>query len=330
MRIEIVNHFRWVLPSVSDTGECGPPLLEAAVNAINTKAQSAQGENPMRKFTTITAIVPLLVMVAMSMTSYSAHGQELPSRAFEIESGSVEMQGGLLGSTDEVMLFMTVANRTGKTIWTEVAFQVPESDKGLQEFVKIKSGRTHMYRWPVSNIVWDTEYPFTVSVFKDKKRKKPLGTEESFFFFEGDDDRGAFEELRSKLPPGAASVFNGFRELTTPSLSAEVSGTAAGSKLQADIIRRLFTEESKLHKECKHAVLKAEPYGANDPSLITAEMGEKAQELEGRLRSKGDMLVEKWLVESCNLINSYEVLLTRSPAGGTDIMVQKIVEAAKK
>ena len=150
----------------------------------------------MRKPTTITAIVPLLLLVAASMASYSAHGQALPSRAFEIKSGSVEMQGGLLGFTDEVMLFMVVANRTGQTIWTEVAFRLPGSDKRLQEFEKIKSGRTQMYRWPVSKIAWDTEYPFTVSVFKDKKRKKPLGTEESFFFFEGDEDREVFEDLR--------------------------------------------------------------------------------------------------------------------------------------
>ena len=283
----------------------------------------------MRKLTTATSIVPLLLLVATSMASYSAHGQALPSRAFEIESGSVEMQGGLLGSTDEVMLFMLVANTTGKTIWAEVAFRLPGSDKRLQDFIKIKSGRTQMYQWPVSKIAWDTEYPFTVSVFKDKKRNKPLGTEESFFFFEGDEDREAFDELRVNLPPGQASVINGFRELTIPSLSAQVSGTAASSPLQADIIRRLFTEESKLHKECKHAVLKAEPYGENDPSHITAEMGEEAQELEGRLRTRGDMLVEKWFVESCNMISTYEVLLTSSPGGGTDIMVKKVVGAVK-
>jgi len=284
----------------------------------------------MRKPTTITAIVPLLLLVAASMASYSAHGQALPSRAFEIKSGSVEMQGGLLGFTDEVMLFMLVANRTGQTIWTEVAFRLPGSDKRLQEFEKIKSGRTQMYRWPVSKIAWDTEYPFTVSVFKDKKRKKPLGTEESFFFFEGDEDREVFEDLRGKLPPGQASAINGFRELTNPSLSAEVPGTAADSRLRAGITRRLFTEESKLHKECEHAVLKAEPYGENDRSLITAEMGKKAQELEGRLRAKGDMWVEKWFVKSCDVTSIYEVLLTRSPAGGTDILVKKIAEAVKK
>ena len=264
------------------------------------------------------------------MVSYSAHGQALPSRAFEIKSGSVEMQGGLLGFTDEVMLFMVIANRTGQTIWTEVAFRLPGSDKRLQEFKKIKSRRNQTYRWPLPKIAWDTEYPFTVSVFKDKKRKKPLGTEESFFFFEGDGDRRFFENSRRKLPPGRASAINGFRELTTPSLSAEVPGTAADSRLRAHITQRLFTEESKLHKECKHAVLKAEAYAENDRSIITAEMGKKAQEVEGRLRAKGDMFIEKWFVKSCNVTSTYEVLLTRSPAGGTDILVKKIAEPVKK
>ncbi len=278
----------------------------------------------MRKLTTFTAIAPLLLLGAASVASHSAYAQGLPSRAFEVKGGSIEMQGGLLGFRDQVMLFMVVTNRTGQTVWTEVAFRLPGGDERLQELKKISSGR-----WPVPNVAWDTQYPFTVSVFKDKERKKALGTEESFFFFEGGADRAGFEDLRAKLPPGKASAINGFRELTTTSLSAAVTRTAATSQLQVDITRRLFTEESKSHKECQHGVLKAEPYGENDRSLIIAEMGKRAQELEGKLRAKGDMLVEKWFVKSCNIVSTYEVLLTRSPAGGTDILVKKIAEVAR-
>ena len=97
--------------------------------------------------------------------------------------------------------------------------------------------------------------------------------------------------------------------------------------LQADITTRLFAEESKLHKKCVHDVLEAEPYGESDQSIIAAEMGGEAQELEGRLRANGGMFVEKWFVQSCDAVNVYEVLLLIS-GSGTDIIVKKLDSAA--
>jgi len=272
--------------------------------------------------------VPLILAVVASLfvSPHTAHGQTLPSRAFDVKSGSVQIQGGLLGFRDDVLLFMVLENDTQKTVWAEVEFRLPGTGELLQGFERITRGDTTMYRWQVPKITWDTEYPFTVTVFEDKKRKRSLGTEESYFFFEGDEDREVFEDLRGELPPGQATAFNGFRELTIPSLTADVPGTAAESLLQTDITLRLFTEESKLYEECEHDVLKAEPYGESDRSIIAAEMGGKAQELEGRLRTNGGMLVEKWFVQSCDAVNVYEVLLLRS-GSGTDIIVKKLDSA---
>jgi hypothetical protein len=263
------------------------------------------------------------VLVSLFCLPFGAQGQGLPSRAFEVKSGSIQMQGGLLGEKDEVFLFMIVGNETGKTIWAEVEFRISETDELLTSFEKIKKRDYEMFRWLVPTVFWDTEYPFTVSVYEDKRRKKLLGSEQSTFFFEGDDDREGFEKLRTELPSGQATVINGFRELTTQSLTADVPGTLTDSLLQADITRRIFAEESKLHEECEHHVMKAEPYGESDRSIVAAEMGGEAQELEGRLRAKDDMLVEKWFVQSCDAVNVYEVLLLRS-GSGTDIIVKKL------
>lgn len=268
----------------------------------------------------------LLVMTWLFIFPHSTHGQALPSRAFDVTNGSVHMQGGLLGLRDEIMLFIVLANETQQTVWAAVEIQLPRTGTLLQGFERIRKGDTRMYRWPVPKVVWDTEYPFSVSVFEDKKREKPLGTEQSFFFFEGGADREAFEDLRGKLAPGEASAINGFRELTTTSLNAEVTGTVADRRLQADITQRLFVEESKLHKECEHNILKAEPYLESDRSIIAAQMGGRAAELERGLRAKGDMVVEKWFVQSCDAENVYEVLLLKS-GSGTDIMVRKLDSA---
>lgn len=263
------------------------------------------------------------VVVSLLGFSFSAQGQNLPSRMFEITGGSIQMQGGLLGLRDEVMLFMVIGNETGKTIWAEIEFRLPETGESLQKVEKIKKGDTNMFRWPVSTVIWDTEYPFTVSVYGDKKRKKLLGSEQSTFFFTSDANRKAFEELRARLQPGQASAFNGFREQREPNLSAEVPGTMASSQLQRDITQRLFVEASKYHKECEHRVLKAEGYEPAERSVINSEIGGKAPELEQRLRAKDQMWVEKWSVKSCETMNMYEVLQWRSGTG-TDFMVKKL------
>ena len=189
---------------------------------------------------------------------------------------------------------------------------------------KIKKGKSNEFRWPVSTVIRDTAYPFTVSVYKDKKRKKLLGREQSSFFFEGGEGREAFfDSVRTNLQPNQASVINGFQELREPTLSAGVPGTAADSQLQKDITQLLFAEASKYHEECEHSVLKAEGYEEAERSVIASEMGEEAPELEQSLRAKEKMWLEKWFVKSCDTVNIYEVLLL-SPEAGTDIIVQKL------
>lgn len=263
------------------------------------------------------------VLVSLFGLPVSAQGQGLPSRAVEVEIGSVRIQGGLLGFRDEVNLFMVVENETGKTVWAEIEFRIPETGELLMDSEKIKKGDSNMFRWPVSTVFWDAEYPFTVSVYEDKKRKKLLGSEQSTYFFEGDEDREVFEKLRGELPPGQATAINGFRELREPNLSAEVPGTAADSQLQRDITQELFYEASKYHKECEHRVLKAEAYEATEPSVIVSEMGEEGPGLAKRLRAKDEMFVEKWFLKSCETVYIYEVLTWQSGTG-TDIAVKKL------
>ncbi len=254
---------------------------------------------------------------------------QLPARAFDIESGTVWVQGGVIfGPQDQVMLVMDLQNKTQRRIWAEVEFQLPETGEFVQAFEKVKGEDTTRYGWPIDSIAWNTEYPFRISVFDDRKRRTPIGTEESFYYFD-EDEREWVEAGLQALRGEQVVLVVGFRELTLDGLTAEVPGSLAERGLRRDIVLSLFSEESKLHKECEHTALKAEQYGENDRSLITAEMGKEAQELEGRLRPRGDMFVEKWYVESCNMVSTYEVLLTRSPEGGTDIMVKKIVEAVK-
>lgn len=119
---------------------------------------------------------------------------------------------------------------------------------------------------------------------------------------------------------------SGFRELTGISLESEVNGTSTDPELRRDIIWSIFKAESKSHKDCEHHILKAEAYADTAKSDVSVKMGIEAKQLEENLRSKGDLFIEKWWVQSCETVSIYEVLLLRSPRGGTDIMVKKLGE----
>lgn len=122
---------------------------------------------------------------------------------------------------------------------------------------------------------------------------------------------------------GTTATTDRYNEGQEPITSNENIDTKAGPLLQDNIIKRLFYEASKFHKECNHRILKAEGYNNTERSIIISKMNEKAIELEQGLRAKNQILVERWFVKSRASMNVYEVLLIKS-GEGTDIMVKKI------
>jgi len=259
-----------------------------------------------------------------------ASGQ-LPARSFEIEGGSVQMQGGLMASkqrglfgraNDEVFLFLELTNEGKTAAWAEVEFKPPGTDKVSRKMKLIEPGGPAWYFGNLTQVAWNTKYPFKVSVFSDEDRKKTLGVEAANFFFE-EKEKKAFEISRETTDLNKAAIVVGFRELTNSSLRAEVKGTRTEPTLQQDVSWTLFKEESKSFKECEHRCLKAEAYGATK-SEIVSKMGGEAQQLEERLRSKGKMIIEKWWVQSCDTVSIYEVLMVMAPEGGTNIMVERL------
>ncbi len=278
----------------------------------------------------ITRVI-VITTIGLFMCVQVAMGQGLPARAFDFEGGSLQMQGGVLvakqvgflgQTTNQNSLFLILKNESKAAIWVEVGFQVPGTDKVSQEMQMIEPGGGQvMYKVPVEKIVWDTKYPFKVSIFSSEDKKKMVGGDSAYFLFE-EKEKQSFEKSLENLKPNQAAIVNGFRELTDTSLTAEVKGTRAEPQLQYDIVWRLFKEESKSYQDCEHKVLKAED--GTGKSVIVSKMGDKAKELEDKLRANGDMVVEKWWVQSCDAVSVYEVLMVKEPQGGTDIMVEKL------
>lgn len=103
----------------------------------------------------------------------------------------------------------------------------------------------------------------------------------------------------------------------------DVPGSAADSHLQADIRAALDRLEGNARPDCALRVQAAEscPIGQ---SVRYARMSEdEKKSLERALRQ--DLLhVETWHATSCGEPVDYEVLLLRSPQGGTDIMAERL------
>lgn len=163
--------------------------------------------------------------VFLAMALWAASGQATqektpateetqPIRSFDIEGGSIKLGGGVLASTGfkarlmslagkgsiKTELLVLVTNRTPNTVWVEVECQLPEMRQSFKKFKKVKKGKSEGFKWGLKaeEIIWDAEYPFTVSVFADKKQKKALGSETSSFLF-NDQSRTELDVARAVL-----------------------------------------------------------------------------------------------------------------------------------
>lgn len=208
--------------------------------------------------------------------------------------------GGVIARDRKPSLVYYFSNKAPVPIWVSVTFSTPSPAYDCKITSSLAAGEKKEFLCPQDQMYADSLYSIHIDTYLDEVRTNMA-------------DRNIVTHRFSQAEVAAAAAF----------LTTEVPGTLADSELQAAITERLFSEESKLHGDCQHDVLRAEVYGEDDQSIITAKMGSKAQEVEGRLRAKGDMLVEKWIVKSCDNISAYEVLLTKAPGGGTDIIVQK-------
>jgi hypothetical protein len=251
----------------------------------------------------------------------------LPARAFDIESGTVLMRGGILGTRKKYLLFMDLENMTDKRIWAEVSFRVPGSETPLRDFKKVNDGSTTRFSWAAPSDIWDLKYDVTISVFEDRRRKTPMGKKQSSYYFD-ENERADFEAQVWALESEQIFRLVGFRELLglrDEMLMAEVPGTTAiGTTLRYDILTGLFAEESKVHEECKHVALKAERHGKDDGMAPDADMEIEYEKLESDMPSSEQLIVERWFVQSCEAVSEYEVRLVKSRRGRTDILYRKV------
>ena len=285
-------------------------------------------------------IFPLMVLLFVAVQT--AHGQYRrepqgidltpegrPLRiTLEVGAGSVQLSGGLqvrlgvkglfLGpllsgtSRTKVEVYIQGNNRTGDTVWLDAEIRVPGEEKVLKELLEIKKGKRKWHAWEQKEVVWNVEYPVTVSVFADKERKKVLGAKTTSFVFDNSHKEAleharAFvaEQVRQGMRLTWATI-SGWRDEQAAAEGREsaeelVEGTLADAALQADVKKMISMSESALHPGCELQIVK-------------------------QLRSSSKPGWERWSVKTCDVTSEYDVVMIPSPKGGTDVKVTKKVK----
>jgi len=84
----------------------------------------------------------IVTAAILFLCARTAIAQQLPARAFDIDGGSIQMQGGVLtskqrgllgGARDELFLFLELKNEGKTTVWAEVEFKLPGADTALRQ-----------------------------------------------------------------------------------------------------------------------------------------------------------------------------------------------------
>jgi len=251
-------------------------------------------------------------------------------RRITIEGGVFELRGGLEVSAPSFVFFkknagrpeglsfsllVYASNKSNGTVWAEVEVQISETEEFPKKLEKIRAGKRHAFFWKLKEVNWNKEFPFTVSVFADENRSKLLVSTNASFFFEEKSARAALATYNERLwlangtHPALGKdrlLIPGWKDEQPASAggwSAEqlVEGTLADAALQADVKKTIDTLESPAQLGC-------------EPTLVK------------QLRSSSNLGGERWSVKTCDATREYDVVLTPSPKGGTDIKVTRIAE----
>lgn len=321
----------------------------------------------MRTATRSATTISLLAVLALCTRSSNAQNAlahlKFPTRAFLVEGGSIALQAGVMQNPDVERLpfgkfryptryFVTVMNETGGPVWAEIEWRFPGEKPKPYKGSRIDPGETSWFWWNTWGVSTEKPINIRISVYSDERLTSKIGSEETFMLFDAGKDKEEFlrsfsgdvwsalrEPESRKRSPRRGVMWSGWPEMGH--VAKNVQGTLADAELQGDIQLLLWKEESKQHRDCKHETVRAEPAPLESSAIITGMLAAggttatAAQNLLERARDpvqQGVVHLERWVMGSCGILTTYEVLLMPSPGAGTDIIIKKAAEetAAQK
>lgn len=279
-------------------------------------------------------------MLSAFLSANAAHAAtKLPEKAFDVEDGFVGVVAGVMPSpaaTSALPIgklkyptryFVELRNESPYPLWLDAAWTFPEKGKAVTSKTvrgkKVPPGGTYIFYSDKLGVLAEQAIVVDIQAWSDEKRVNRVGSQKAEMRFDQADVDAflagfpnAFKGKSSDY--SQAIIISGWRDLPAP--RTDVPGTLADATLQTDIQLLLWKMDSRKRWACEREVVGAETIDAGDSEMLSEQSGETRQ--QAQLEQFGDVLnMERWTVRSCGQDITYEVLMSASRAGGSDIAV---------
>lgn len=271
----------------------------------------------------------------------------LPQKAFDIEGGIVAVEAGVMPSPDlpagpfgnmkyPTRYFIRLINESPYPLWLDAGWTFPQKKQGKAPKPKMVKGDkvppngSYWFYSDKFSIIAEQVIAVDITAFSDAKRSNVIGSQHAELYF----DQASADRFLASFPKlwtsgstdtHEVTVISGWHDIPPP--RTDMPGTLADEKLQHDIQLTIWKQDSIRNWSCEREVLSAEVMNA-DESRIVSSLPADARERAMLEQFDETLSTEKWLVRSCGKTSSYEVLLSASPNGGTDLVVLDTTDSA--
>lgn len=270
----------------------------------------------------------------------------LPQKAFEVEGGIVAVEAGVIPDLQRQMPFgklkyptryvIHLVNESPYPLWFDSAWIFPEKKKGKASGPKsIQGDKTppkgsYWFYYTTFSVIADQAIGIEIRAYSDTNRSNVVGSQRAELYF----DQASVDSFLADFPQPFKSgpmdgnyvvVLSGWHDIPDP--RTDVPGTMADAELQRDIQLAIWKQDSIRNWSCEREALSAEVIDAVE-SQIVSSLSADARERAMLEQFDDKLITEKWWVRSCGQTLSYEVLLSTSPNGGTDLMVLDTTDSA--
>lgn len=295
----------------------------------------------MKKIVVAATAIALSLLLAFP----SATASELPQKAIAVEDGIVAVRTGVMPNHDaQGMLpigkmkhptryFVDLANESPYPVFMDITWSFPDGRDGKVvtskpiKGKKVPPGGTYWFYADKLGVIVDKPIVFEIAVWADEKRTQRVGGQSAEMQFSQADVDVFLENFptafNNQTKDAARLVISGWRDI--PKTRTNVPGTAADALLQQDIQHALWKADSARRFTCERSIVDATPITV-DESVIFLRMPEEARAGVLEEYDAGMFGIERWRGQSCGQDVVYDVLMSPSERGGTDLMVSEVAD----
>ena len=266
----------------------------------------------------------------------------LPQKAFDVDDGFIAVAAGVMpgpAATSALPIgkmkyptryFVELRNESPYPVWLDATWTFPEKNKAVKSKTvrskKVPTGASYIFYSDKFGVIAGQAIIVDLQAWSEEKRVTRVGSQQAELVFDQKDIDAflasfpsAFKGRSNDVPQ--VGFISGWRDLPPP--RTDVPGTVADATLQTDIQQLLWKFDSRKRWSCEREIVGATPIDVGDSDILAAQPDETRQQAE--LEQFGDTLnIEQWTVKSCGQDFVYEVMMSASPAGGTDIAVVEL------